>query len=157
MEEVLPPETAEGAGFERPFVRQFTVFLENKVGRLQALMRALEQGVGTVAGLSIEESGDSALVRMVCAHSDFGRELLRTAGFGFSESELLAVDLPRRARLPMSAICAALLTAEINIHYAYPLIIRPALAMYVDDAELAAQLLMKKGFTLVGETDLRKE
>ena len=59
MEEVLPPETAEGSGFERPFVRQFTIFLENKVGRLQALMRSLEQGVGVVAGLSIEESGDS--------------------------------------------------------------------------------------------------
>jgi len=155
MEEVLPPETAESAGFERPFVRQFTIFLENKVGRLQALMRSLEQGVGVVAGLSIEESGDSALVRMVCAHSDFGRELLRTAGFGFSESELLAVDLPRKNKQPMSASCSALLTAEINIHYAYPLVVRPALAMYVDDPELAARLLMKKGFRLVGETDLR--
>src|SRR3954447_9016439 len=156
MEEVLPPITMEGAGFESPRVRQFTIFLENKVGRLQMLMRSLEQGVGTVAALSIEESGDTALVRLICAQSDYGRELLQTAGFGFSESELLVVEVPKKSKMPMVAICSALLSAELNIHYAYPLIIRPALAMYVDDITLSAQILIKKGFTLLSETDLRK-
>ena len=60
----------------------------------------------------------------------------------------------------MIAICSALLAAEINIHYAYPLLLRPrgspALALYVEDPTLAAQLLIKKGFTLIGESDLRK-
>jgi hypothetical protein len=65
MEEVLPPMTEHGAGFEPPRVRQFTIFLENKVGRLQMLMRSLEQGVGHIVALSIEESGDSALVRLI--------------------------------------------------------------------------------------------
>jgi len=39
MEEVLPPQTQEGAGFESTRVRQFTVFMENRVGRLQSLDR----------------------------------------------------------------------------------------------------------------------
>jgi|SRR5436190_12288672 hypothetical protein len=156
MEEVLPPMTEHGAGFEPPRVRQFTIFLENKVGRLQMLMRSLEQGVGHIVALSIEESGDSALVRLIPAQSEFCRELLKTAGFGFSESEMLAVEMPKRSRQPLSAICVALLAAEINIHYAYPLILRPALAMYVDDPTLSAQLLIKKGFTLLAESDLQK-
>lgn len=154
MEEVLPPITAEGAGFELTRVRQFTIFLENKVGRLQMLMRALEQGVGKICGLSIEESGDSALVRMICAHSEFGRELLRTAGFAFSEAEMLVVSLPKNNKQPMLAICSALLAAEINIHYAYPLLTHKAISLYVDDPTLAAQLLIKKGFTLIAEADL---
>jgi hypothetical protein len=157
MEEVLPPITAEGAGFELTRVRQFTIFLENKVGRLQTLMRSLEQGVGNVCALSIEESGDSALVRMICAHPEFGRELLKTAGFAFSEAEMLAVSLPKTAKQPMLAICSALLAAEINIHYAYPLISHKAIALYVDDPTLAAHLLFKKGFTLIGESDLARE
>jgi hypothetical protein len=159
MEEVLPPETLEGAGYEGTRVRQFTIFMENKVGRLQQLVRSLEQGVGKIVALSIEESGDTALVRLICAEPDFGRELLKTAGFAFAESELLAVELPKRTKQPLLAVCSALLAAEINIHYAYPLLRRPhgpSLALFVDDPTLAAQLLIKKGFTLIGESDLRE-
>lgn len=158
MEQVLPPLTQEGAGFEFIRLRQFTVFMENKVGRLQHLVRTLEEGVGRIAALSIEESGDTALVRMIPAHPEFGRELLRTSGMPFAESELLGVQLPRKSKQPLFAICSALLGAEINIHYAYPLFFSkargPALAMYVDDPTLAAQLFIRKGFTIVGESDL---
>ena len=53
---------------------------------------------------------------------------------------------------------SALLAAEINIHYAYPLLLwprGPALVLYVEDRTLAARLLLKKGFNLIGESDLR--
>jgi hypothetical protein len=85
--------------------------------------------------------------------------VLREAGFSFGESELLAVELPRRTHQPLLAICSALLTAEINIHYAYPLLLRPhaqpAIALYVEDPTLAAQILIRKGFTLIAENDLK--
>lgn len=158
MEAVLPPQTQHGAGFESTRVRQFTIFLENRVGRLQMLVRSLEESDVKIVALSIEESADSALVRLICADPDFGRQCLRAEGFTFSESELLAVELPKRTTHPLIAICAALLTAEINIHYAYPLLVRPrgpALALYVEDPTLASQILIRKGFTLIGESDLR--
>lgn len=159
MEEVLPPQTQHGAGFELTRIRQFTVFLENRVGRLQGLLRAFEESAGKVCAMSIEESADSALVRIICSEPEHGREALHTAGFSFSESELLAVELPKNTKQPLMAICAALLAAEINIHYAYPLLQRPhgpALALYVEDPTLAAQLLIRKGFVLIGESDLQK-
>jgi hypothetical protein len=157
MEEVLPPQTREGAGFEPTQVRQFTIFLENRVGRLQTLVRSLEESVVQIVGLAIEESADSALVRLICSDPDHGRDALKQAGFSFSESDLLIVELPKRTRQPMIALCAAMLTAEINIHYAYALLVRPrgpALALYVEDPTLAAQLLIRKGFTLLGQSDL---
>jgi hypothetical protein len=158
MEEVLPPQTLEGAGFEPTRVRQFTIFLDNRVGRLGTLVRTLDEGESKIVALSIEESADSALVRLICSAPDHSRDALRAAGFSFGESELLAVELPRRTKQPLLAICSALLTAEINIHYAYPLLLRPhgqpALALYVEDPTLAAQILIRKGFTLIGESDL---
>ena len=108
--------------------------------------------------LSIEESADSALVRLICSHPDASRAALQEAGFSFSESEVLAVELPRNTRQPLIAVCSALLAAEINIHYIYPFSFaradRPSL--YVDDPTLAAQLLIRKGFTLIGESDLER-
>ena len=158
MEEVLPPQTMDGAGFEPTRVRQFTVFLENKVGRLQTLVRALEHGTSKIVAMSIHESADSALVRLICSNPDESRETLKYGDFAFSESELLVVELPKKSKQPLIDICAALLAAEINIHYAYPLLLRPrapALALYVDDPTLAARLLIRKGFTLIGESDLK--
>ncbi|HEX8524233.1 MAG TPA: hypothetical protein VF669_18405 [Tepidisphaeraceae bacterium] len=159
MEEVLGPQTLDGSGFESPHVRQFTVFLENRVGRLQTLVRALEVGSGRIAALSVEEASDCALVRLICSDPDQSRKVLRDAGFPFGENDLLAVVLPKRSRQPLIEICSALLAAEINIHYAYPLLLPPkgpSLALYVEDPTLAAYLLIKKGFTLIGESDLKE-
>src|SRR3954452_11273450 len=70
MEEVLPPQTMDGSGYEPTRVRQYTVFLENKVGRLQSLVRALEQGSGKIVAMSMHESADSALIRLICSDPD---------------------------------------------------------------------------------------
>ena len=157
MEEILPPQTMEGAGFELTRVRQFTVFVENKVGRLQLLLRAVEEGVGRICALMIEECGDAALIRMIGAEPDYARELLRTAGLPFSETEVLVVAVPAKGRQPLLSMCSALLAGEINIHYTYPMIHHgPAMVLYVDDATLAAQILIKKGFAILSENDLRK-
>ena len=158
MEEVLPPQTESGAGFEPVRVRQFTVFMENRVGRLQTLVRGYEEMKGRIVALSIQNSVDTALVRLIVSDPEMARDVLKQEGFSFSEQDLLVVQLPRRSSQPLVSICTALLAAEINIHYAYPLLISPggaALALYVDDYTLAAQLFLRKGFTLLSESDLR--
>ena len=157
MEETVLPQTQEGSGYESTRVRQFTIFLNNKVGRLQALVRNLEEGVSRIAALNVEESADCALVRVVTTDPDASREQLQEAGFPFTETDLLAVELPTDIGQPLLRVCSALLAAEINIHYAYPLLLTPrgpSLALYVDDPTLAARLLLRKGFTLIGESDL---
>lgn len=158
MEEVVSPQTEHGAGFEPTRLRQFTIFLENRVGRLQVLVKTLESSPHEIVTIAIEECADSALVRMVCRYPDITREALRSDGFAFTESEVLAVELPSGRRQPLLAVTAALLTAEINIHYLYPLMRRfdrPALILYVEDLTLSAQILIRKGFRLLGESDFR--
>lgn len=160
MEDILPPETAAGAGFERITLRQFNVFLENRVGRLSLLLHSLEDGCQGVNAINIEESADAALVRLICADPSAGRRCLLDAGFSFSESDVLAVVLPVHKEMPLISICRALLSAEINIHYAYPILkcrLGPAVILYVDDRTLAAQILIRKGFQLVGESDLKMQ
>jgi hypothetical protein len=158
MEEVLPPQTEYGAGFEPARVRQFTVFMENRVGKMQSLVRSYEEAGGKIIAVAVQNSVDTALVRLICSDADLARDSLKQDGFSFTEQDVLVVQLPERAKHPLMAICAALLAAEISIHYAYPLLIcpsGPALALYVDDPTLAARLFIRKGFTLIGESDLR--
>ena len=103
-------------------MRQFTIFLENRVGRLRGLLQCVEESAGKICAMSIEESADCALIRIICSEPDQGREALKNGGNSPSANpELLAVELPKPAtRQPADcAICTALIAAEINIHSAY--------------------------------------
>jgi hypothetical protein len=70
---------------------------------------------------------------------------------------LLVVQLPEGTQ-PILQICKALLVAEINIHYAYPLLLGPygraALALHVEDHDAAVQTLNRQNFTILTENDL---
>lgn len=159
MEAVLP-QTRSGAGFERAGVRQFTVFLESRVGRLTSLLRALEESDQCINAISVEESADSALVRLICSDPDDARETLGRAKFAFSEIDVLVVALPARSDRPLLSVSSCLLAAEINIHNVYPMLRTPrgpAVALYLDDPTLAVQLLIRKGFVLVSGGDLKRD
>lgn len=154
MSDVIGPLTEREGGFEPPTVRQVTVFLDNRVGRLQALMRLLCEAEIPIAGFSVEESAECALVRLIATKTDRSYVSLRQHEFSFSHTDVLALCLPEKNKHPLVTVCAALLSAEINIHYAYPLLIRPGIVLSTDDLLLAAQVLMRKGMRLLGESDL---
>lgn len=159
MEGVLPPMTQHGAGYEPASVRQFTVFLENRVGRLAFLLRKFEERGLRINAFSVEESTDISLLRLIPSDPDMARDCLRENDFSFSETGVLAVEIPRTTNLPLINVAQALLSAEINIHYAYPLLrahSEPAIALYVDDLTLAERVLIRKQFRILGQSDLRK-
>ena len=159
MEGILPPKTKNGSGFEKASVRQFTIFLENRVGKMAFLLNLFEEEGLRINAFSIEESTDISLMRLIACDCDAARACLRDHNFSFSETDVLAVEIPESERVPMIRVAQALLSAEINIHYAYPLLrhhAKPAIAIYVDDLTFAQQVLMKKQFRILAETDLKR-
>jgi hypothetical protein len=62
---------------------------------------------------------------------------------------------------PLAEICTALLQAEVNIVQAYPLLARPrgraAVALMVDNIEIAQETLVAKGFAMITEADLQEQ
>jgi hypothetical protein len=151
-------DTARGRDW--PSVRQFNVFLANRMGALLDLVRRFEQTEVKVVSLTVVETADCAIIRLVPSDYERGYEILTAAKFAFTESDLLVVKLPDDDR-PLLTITKALLSGEINICYMYPLLIgvgplgNTAIAVYVDDFEAAAATLEGQGFTLFTENDLR--
>lgn len=150
-------ETARGR--EWPSVRQFNVFLANRLGALMDVVRRFEATDVRIVSLTVVESADCAIIRMVLSDPERALEIFKQAKLPITESDLLVVKLPDNSQ-PLVAICKALLSAEISIHYAYPLLIgvgpegSTALAMHVDDHEMAVNVLESKGFTIFTENDL---
>lgn len=149
--------TPTAQGYSPPTVRQFSVFLENKVGRLLDLVQLFDEAQDVhLCAFSVMESSDYAVVRIVPNNADAARALLRRHGLSFSELDLLIVELNEGHTL--SSMCIYLLGAELNIRFAYPLMLKPngtpTIALSVDDQTLAGQILRKKNFNLLGEGDL---
>jgi hypothetical protein len=143
-----------------PTIRQFTVFLENRVGQLMELVRRFEGSRVKIVALSINDATECAFVRFVLSHPEQGREILERAGLAIIESDLLCIELPD-APQPLLQICSALLQAEINIVQTYPLFVQPRglpiIAVMVDNLEGAQETLNSKGIRLLAEEDLQSE
>ncbi len=146
-------------GREWPSVRQFNVFLANRIGALMDVVRRFETTDIRIVSLTVVESADCAIIRMVLSDPERALEIFNAAKLPITESDLLVVKLPD-GQQPLVQICKALLSAEISIHYAYPLLIgvgpegSTALAMHVDDHEMAVTVLQAKDFTIFTESDL---
>jgi len=152
-----------GAGFmtargrDYPTIRQFTVFLENRVGQLMEVVRRFEGSNVRIVALTISDSTECALVRFLLSDPEAGREILERAGLAIVESDLIGVELPESSQ-PLLQVCTALLAAEINITQVYPLLVRPssnpAVALMVDNIEHALDTLESKGFHTLNEDEL---
>jgi hypothetical protein len=150
--------TARGRNW--PTLRQFTVFLENRVGQLLEVVRRFEGSRVRIVALSITDAGECAFVRFLLSHPEQGREILERAGLPLIESDLLGVELPDDQQ-PLLRICTALLQAEVNIIQAYPILVRPrgrpAVALMVDNTEMGLETLTSRGFTMITEGDLDED
>ncbi len=147
-------------GRNYPSIRQFTVFLENRVGQLREVVRRFEGSKVRIVALSIVDSAECAFVRFLLSHPEQGREILERAGLPLIESDLIGVELPDDPQ-PLLKICTALLQAEVNIIQAYPLLLRPhgkpAVAIMVDNIEMAMETLAARDFTMITEGDLSSD
>ena len=152
----LPVDEMTNLGFEPPRNVQFSVFLDNRVGKLLELIEIFHGQSLRLAGFSILDAADHAVIRLLTSRSDLARRLLRQNNMPFSEADVLVVELDEDHTLSMA--CKALLAGELNIHYAYPLVVRPrghaAVALHTDDHYLACQLLRRRLFTVMAENDL---
>lgn len=137
-------------------IEQFSIFADNKVGRLNELIRLLRSHDIQVVALTTQDTTDSTIIRIIVNYPDDARKMLKKNGYSFSTSEMLAVEIDDASKL--SEVLYALVEAEINIHYIYPFITRPhgksALAMHLEDIDIAKNSLECRNLKVLNQTDI---
>ena len=153
------PAAPTAEKLESPQVRQFSVFLQNKVGALLEVVKLLNEHNVAVLALSIQDSSESSIGRMVVSDPDRVAGLFHEHDIPFSHCEVLVVELKEGAE-DLSKVLAALLMAEVNIFFSYPLLIRPrgraVLVMHLDDLECSSSVLRGDGFKILTQADLSR-
>ena len=153
---MMPGATMQG---RRPdAVIQFSVFTPNRLGRLHELVGLLGSHAVHVLALTVLDTTDSAIIRLVTDDPDHARDLLRGRGFSFTESRLVVVEVNSAEEL--QRLMAALLEAELNINYLYSFIPHPhgksILGLSMEDNELAEQTLKRHQFPVLRQSDISR-
>lgn len=152
----MPVETIQSRGPEA--VVQFSVFTPNRLGRLHDLVSLLGAHGVHVLALTVLDTTDSAIIRIVVDDPDKARELLHTEDFPFTESRLVVVEVNSPDEL--NRLMTALLEAELNINYLYSFIPHPhgksILGLSMEDNELAEQVLKRYQFPVLKQSDISR-
>jgi hypothetical protein len=142
-----------------PTVKQFSIFLRNKVGALLEVVRLLNENNVHVLALNSQDSTDAAIVRIIASDPEIAEELFDRHEIPCSISEILVVEI-KEVATGVRGMLQALLMAEVNILVCYPVLVRPhgrsAMALHIDDTECGWSVLAGEGFQILTQNDLSR-
>ena len=135
-------------------VKQLSVFMENRPGRLSKLTHTLgKEGIDFVT-LSIADTKDFGIVRFIARDNERAYEILKKEGFTVGITELIGVEVSDRPNA-LAEVVALIEEANINIEYLYSFVLTnhntAKILMRVEDTDRAVKLLQEKGIKLLSE------
>src|SRR5438132_3474768 len=104
----LPETTSK---LEGPLVKQFSVFLPNKVGAMLEVVKLLNAHHTHIVAMSVSESTDSAIARIVVSDPEGVEQLFRKNNVAFGMCEVVVVEM-REVATQLAKLLATLFTAE---------------------------------------------
>ena len=100
-------------------IKQISIFVENKPGRLVDILEVLQQAQINIRSLSISESGEFGIVRLILPNAEQTRDHLREAGFTTRMDTILAYSMPDEPGGLLCSVVRPLSDGGINLKYFY--------------------------------------
>jgi len=139
-------------------IRQFSIFADNKVGRLNDIIMMLAQHDIHILSICTVDTTDSAIIRLIPDYWENAKDLFEQHALSFSLNEVMVVEFDSEEDI--RNVTCALTQTEINIHYTYPMLMRPngkcGLVLHLEDNDMAADVLNSSGIKVLGLNDLAR-
>ena len=138
------------------FLNQISVFLENRAGRLDEVLETLKVNDINILSLSLADTSDYGLLRMIVSDSEKCKEYLKEAGFSAHLTPVIAVKLSHQVG-QLQSILAEIDKAGMNIEYMYALATGnndASIVIRTADVESTAKVLENMGVELVRNSEL---
>lgn len=132
---------------------QISIFLENKPGRLAAVMKVLKDAGTDLRAFTIADTTDFGIVRIIAADTDKALKALKNNDFTATANKIIGVTIPDHPG-ELYKIIEILQETNVNIEYSYSFMgSRPNeadIAIRTQNNEAAEQVLKTKGIKLLG-------
>lgn len=134
-------------------VKQISIFLENKSGRLAQVSRVLGENSINIRALSIADTTDFGILRLIVNDPDKAYQVLKEAGFTVSTTDVIAVEVTD-APGGLAEVLQLLDQSGINIEYLYAFVQKvsnAALVVFrVEQLDEAVKVLQQEGIRILG-------
>jgi hypothetical protein len=138
-------------------IRQLSVFLENRPGRLAALCRTLAEAKVNLTTLTLAETGEFGLLRLVTPDADQARDVVERAGYAATVTEVVALQVPDRPG-GLASVLQILETHNISVEYMYAFAMRAGadavMIFRFDSMDRAIAALQAAGVNVFKPVDL---
>lgn len=138
-------------------VKQISVFLENKSGRLAAVTRVLGSNDIDISALSIADTTDFGILRLIVNDPDKAVRVLKEHGFTVRSTDVIAISVPDRPGGLASAL-DVLERESIGIEYTYAFVGKKAdealVILRLDNPEKAIEALKKNNIKVLSAEDV---
>ena len=133
------------------FIKQLSIFIENKVGRLQAIMDTLSENNINIRALSIAETTEFGILRIITPDVDKAKKVLRDVDVISKITDVIAVYIDDKAG-GLAKMLKSVTDAEINVEYMYAFLGRTEgkalMVLKADDEAKAEKALLASGMEL---------
>ncbi len=133
-------------------VRQISIFLENRSGRLASVLREVGRAGVNIRALSLADTSDFGILRLIVDDVDKCVLALRDTGHTVSLTEVLAVEVPDQPG-GLAGILDKLSAANLNVEYMYAFVCRATEKAVVvfrfEDVDGAATALTQAGISVL--------
>lgn len=128
-------------------IKQLSVFLENREGRLDEVLAALGNNDVNIVALSLADTADYGMLRMIVSDPEKGKAVLKAEGITAMLTNVVALRVPH-ATGSLSKAMHALVAGGVNVEYMYAFAngADASAVMKTDEPEKAIELLVKNGF-----------
>jgi hypothetical protein len=129
-------------------VEQISVFLENKAGRLAEVTKVLGEGGINIRALSLADTTDFGILRLIVDQYDKARDVLKQHGFTVGKTEVVAIEVPDRPG-GLAWVLQILSDSDVNVEYMYAFVQHSGknavIIFRFDNLERAIELLQQQG------------
>ena len=138
-------------------IKQLSIFLENKEGRLDKVLKTLADGNINLLSASLADTSEFGVLRLLADDADKAKSILKEAGFTARIDNVIAVVVPDAVG-SFAKVCAMIHEAGINISYIYGLSIDgegTPIAIKTDNNDKVAEILDAAGVKMLALEDIQ--
>lgn len=140
------------------FIKQLSVFIENQEGRLEEVLDVLKAEKVSIISLSLADTSEYGLLRMITTNPAAGQEALRNKGFAAMLTDVLAVKLSHQVG-SLQEVLSHVCKAGLNVEYMYALSNKEdeaSIICKISNGDEAARLLKSKDIEFYSQEDILK-
>jgi len=132
-------------------IKQISIFLENTTGRLSEVTKTLADGGVNLRAISIADTADFGILRVIADKTDKAIEVLTKAGFTTRQTDVVAVEIEDTPG-SLAKLMALFEESQVNIEYLYASLegqVGKAVVIFkLKDHAKGQQILSSKGFKM---------